>query len=201
MASSFSIEVKGIEVLRGKITGAKKAMVQEVDRALQSAANDWANAAVRDAPVYDGKLRGSITSKKAGTLHYSVSANVFYAPYVEFGTKKRVDIPAGLQDIAAQYKGAKAGSGDFKALVLAIEKWVKKNRIKTVGDKDAKAVKAGKYSETKRRAKTYSAAAFWIALSIIKNGIKPHPYFFKHKQTAENAITKDIELMYKSFEK
>lgn len=199
MASSFSLKVHGLDALTKKIHTLPQVITDDLDRAFQEAAQAWENGAVRDAPVYDGKLRGSIRSARKGVLWYSVSANVFYAPYIEFGTKKKARIPSDLQGIAAEFKGGKGGS--FKDLLAAIEKWVRKNGIKEVSGKKAAAVRSkGRYKRVKRRAGTYSAAAYWIALNIAKNGIKPHPYFFKQKQTAVNIISREVTNIYKKIQ-
>lgn len=178
MASSFSLKVIGLDALTKKIHTMPQVITDGLDRAFQEASTAWENGAVRDAPVYDGKLRGSIRSTRKGFLWYSVSANVFYAPYIEFGTKKKARIPSDLQTVAAQFKSGNGGS--FKDLLAAIEKWVRKNGIRGVGKKT-----------------TQKQVAFLIAVSIARNGIKPHPYFFKQKQTALNIISREVTNIYK----
>lgn len=178
MASSFSLKVVGLDALTKKIHTMPQVITDGLDRAFQEAAQAWENGAVRDAPVFDGKLRGSIRSTRKGILWYSVSANVFYAPYIEFGTKKKARIPSDLQAVAAEFKGGKGGS--FKDLLAAIQKWVRKTGIKASGKKQ-----------------TQKQIAFLIAVSIARNGISPHPFFFKQKQTAVNIISREVTNIYK----
>lgn len=57
-----------------------------------------------------GRLRASIRPQTGGRMGVSeytarVGTNVRYAPYVEFGTGSKVQIPAGKEDYAAQFKG------------------------------------------------------------------------------------------------
>ncbi|CAB4140234.1 Bacteriophage HK97-gp10, putative tail-component [uncultured Caudovirales phage] len=197
MASSFELKVIGLDKLTKKLEQIPVEIQDGLDRAFQQASKDWENGAVRDAPVYDGKLRGSITSARVGFLHYRISAGVFYAPFVEFGTKKRVQIPRGLEAVAAKYRGG-GRRGNFKDLLESIEKWVRKKKIRTVGgEKAASVYSQGRNRRVKRRKGTYSAAAYWIALNIVKNGIKPQPYFFKQKQQAVNTISREVAQIYK----
>ena len=55
-----------------------------------------------------GRLKSSIRILfKAGSgLAYNIGTDVYYAPYVEFGTGKFVEIPEGAEEQAAQAKGA-----------------------------------------------------------------------------------------------
>ena len=118
--------------------------------------NVESNAKV-NAPVNLNRLRSSIqhdldrrnlaVSIKAGGT--SPRGDLFYAPFVEFGTKSKVRVPAGYSQFAAQYKGSRTGT--FQQLLKAITQWVKDKRI----DEDA---------------------AFPIALSIAKKGIRAQPY-------------------------
>jgi HK97 gp10 family phage protein len=175
MASSFSLQVKGLDQLIKKFKEAPKEIVEDLDRAFVQAANTWVNGAVQEAPVFDGKLKGSIRFERAGVLHFTIIAGVFYAPYIEFGTKKKVRVPPGLNEVAAQYKGGTGGS--FKDLLASIEKWVRKNNI---GDR-----------------KKIKSTAFVIAVSIAKNGLKPQPFFFKQMPKAEAIIVNEFKEIQK----
>ena len=39
-------------------------------------------------------------------MEAAIGFNAHYAPYIEFGTGGLVDVPAGLEDYAIQFKGA-----------------------------------------------------------------------------------------------
>lgn len=70
--------------------------------------DDWAvdveNEAVSAAPVDLGGLRQSAYREVSDTSA-TVGFNAHYAPYVEFGTGGLVDVPAGLEAYAMQFKG------------------------------------------------------------------------------------------------
>lgn len=50
-------------------------------------------------------ISGSIYNRSVTSTEKRVGTNKHYAAYLEFGTGDMVDIPAGLESIAAQYRG------------------------------------------------------------------------------------------------
>jgi hypothetical protein len=112
----------------------------------------------RDAPVNLGQLRNQIIAEpKKVELQVSIKSRANYSAFVEFGTKKKAVIPSGLERVAAKFKGIK-GNGDA---VEAIAFWAKRVGI----------------PEEKRGAVIYS---------ILRNGIKPKPFFFGNFQKGIN---------------
>ena len=154
------VNVIGLESLKSRIDSAGKELKTDVDAELQAAAFDFVALAKRDVASQGGDrgtLLRSITQSKEGDMSYVVSANVFYAPFIEFGTKSKFNPYPGTEEYASQFKGAK-GSGTLK-LIDAIKGWVKRKGI--------------------AKGKEADRAAFLIARSIYKNGISPKPFFFK----------------------
>ena len=86
-----------------------------------------------NAPVDEGVLRGSINSRyddKAQRVTITAGGGprgVFYAPYVEFGTKTKGKVPAGYQQFANQYRGIRKGK--FADLKRNIAEWARKKGI------------------------------------------------------------------------
>lgn len=169
----FKVTVTGISGLKAEFASIAADLPKIVDGELQTMSQEWVKGAIRDAPADQAALRSAISYYKAGELRYEIVAQKFYAPFMEFGTKGKYQPIPGTESIAAQFKGYKGG--DFMDLLRAILRWVKRKGI------------TGTYSvKTQQRtgnrlnqyAEDYSAA--WpIAISILKNGINPHPYFFK----------------------
>lgn len=152
--------VIGLEAFKSEIDSASKEIKAEVDAELQAAAMQFVALAKRDLQTQGGDrgfLLKSITYKPKGLLSYEVSANQFYAPFIEFGTKSKFNPYPGTEEFASQYRGA-TQSGSIK-LIDAIKGWVKR-----------KGIANGKEADK---------AAFLIARSIYKNGISPKPFFFK----------------------
>ena len=182
-----SITITGLNGLVQKFTSTAKNMETIVGNEVESMAQEWVAKAVNDAPADQGGLRGKITYYMKDKLTAEIVAQVFYAPYMEFGTKGNYRPIPGTEQIAAQFKGGKGG--DFMQLLRMIARWVKRKGI------------SGVYSvRTRRRtgsrinqlAEDYSAA--WpIAMSILKNGIKPHPYFFKQQAIVWPQMIRQIQ--------
>ena len=118
--------------------------------------NSTADSIVADAkqraPVNFGQLRLSIQNTTA-TIQLNRSlifSNAPYSAFVEFGTGSKVKVPPGFEKLASEFKGK--GGGSFDDFLDNIRDWCKKKGI------DEK-------------------LAYPIAVSILRTGIKPQPYF------------------------
>ena len=151
MSKGFiNIEVKGFKEVesfyRSLNKNAKAAMSVEV----REMANEVKNAMQVDAPVDVARLKNSITAN-VQDLSVTFETKTIYAPYMEFGTKKRVNVPAWVGGYASQFQGSRGGAVDSKK---AIAEWARKKGVDNW------------------------KAVWW---SIMKNGVKPHPFFFTTK--------------------
>jgi len=165
--------VIGLDQLQAKIQKATKETQTLVDAELEAAAMNFVGLAKKDLASQGGDrgtLLRSITYNKKADLQYTVSANVFYAPFIEFGTKSKFNPYPGTEEFASQYKGVK-GSGTLR-LIDAIRGWVKRKRIAT--------------------GKEVDRVAFLIARSIYKNGISPKPFFFKQITPVRNNLVQNV---------
>lgn len=133
---------------------------EDAKRSAVSITNVTADDIVADAQqrltnnktVNYGQLRLSI-AKTDATMQLNRSlifSNAPYSAYVEFGTGTKVKVPIGFESLAAQFRGK--GGGTFDQLLDNIKDWCRRKGI------DEK-------------------LAYIIAVSIIKTGIKPQPYF------------------------
>ncbi len=108
--------------------------------------------AKRNVPRYTSDLATSLRDiYSVNKLSARVWTNKFYAPYVEFGTKSRVQIPPEIAQYASQFKGK--GGGSFDELLKQIRLWCKRKGI------DEK-------------------AAYPIALELAKKGRKATPFLY-----------------------
>lgn len=142
-----------------KVLAELKSAPADIDRIINNEFKAFGQMVVTDAqrkaPVNEGRLRQSISSRLSN-LEVRISANTDYAAFIEFGTKSFAaayvaTLPAEWQSFAAEFKGA--GSGSFKDLVMKITKWV---QLKGIPAK----------------------AAYPIAVKIVRNGIRAQPYLF-----------------------
>ena len=171
--SLIKANVIGLDQLKARIQNATKETQILVDAELEAAAMNFVGLAKKDLSSQGGDrgtLLRSITYNKKADLQYTVSANVFYAPFIEFGTKSKFNPYPGTEEFASQYKGAK-GSGTLR-LIDAIRGWVKRKRIAT--------------------GKEVDRVAFLIARSIYKNGISPKPFFFKQITPVRNNLVQNV---------
>lgn len=165
--------MQGLNKLQSRLKAAPVKLKKEIGGELKDSADRINGKQLRLAPVDEGGLKQANVVKKAGDTQFELLNSKHYTPFQEFGTKKRVRIPAELQEYAKQFnlKGPNIG---FDAFFLIILDWVKRKGI------------AGRFStKTRKRLGSKNAqlqedyqVAWPIALSILRNGINPHPFFF-----------------------
>jgi hypothetical protein len=124
MPKGQSINSRAIANLTRKFKEKESQLQTVVDAELRAAATKMENLAVQDVPIDEARLKGVISTKVHGVMNYEVVAPTKYAAYMEFGTKKKAKIPAGLADVAAKFQGPTGGT--FKDLLKAITAWVKR---------------------------------------------------------------------------
>jgi len=108
MARSFAaLEVKGLKEVLSRLNNVPKEVAKEIDLELQASARvivREAKANVRGRVKNEnGALLNAISYEHKGDMSYEVVAQKFYAPFVEFGTGTRVNVPAGLEEYAMQF--------------------------------------------------------------------------------------------------
>lgn len=101
----INVEVEGMEAAIKGMEEQTKEMVQYMEDQIAVLVDDTADLATQRVPVDFGFLKNSIYKEVQG-LNGEVGARMNYAPYVEFGTGGMVDVPAGLEDYAIQFKGS-----------------------------------------------------------------------------------------------
>lgn len=151
-------------MIRVKVTGIRQAQsalhklgeekVRKVRDAVHGSALRIQEDARRNAPVHFGRLRSDIqfgTSQGRDSFEAQVYNTVEYAPFVEFGTKSKVEVPEELTLYAQQFRGGKGGS--FDQLLDHIERWA---HLKGLPPE----------------------AAFPIARAIARDGVSARPYLF-----------------------
>ena len=183
----FKVKVTGLAGLKAEFASMSKELPDIVSGELETMSQEWVKLAKTDAPADQGALRGSITYYPAGPMKYEIVAQKFYAPFMEFGTKGKYQPIPGTGAIAAECKRYKGG--DFMELLRMIVRWVKRKGIT-----GTYSVKTRKRSGNKinQFAEDYSAA--WpIAMSILKNGVNPHPFFFKQMHIVWPQMVRNVE--------
>jgi len=153
VSKAITMKIEGLEKLTKQLTKYNDQVKADTITTVNRSMLEVQSEAKYLAPVNFGRLRASITTQRAtaSALEAVTYVNVDYAPYVEFGTKKHVEIPAGLESYASQFKGS--GDGGFDKLLEDIEDWCRKKGIE-------------------------QSAAYPIALKIAREGIEAQPFLF-----------------------
>jgi len=173
----ITVKAEGIEAVMAKF----KSYSVEAQADIQAAINDWADRTARDAKQLvsanssnEGMLLNSI-HPDYGTGSASVVASAKYAAYIEFGTRKYAanyvgSLPGDWASYANTFKGRTGGS--FKDMLLNIMQWCKSKGI------DRK-------------------AAYPIAISILRNGIRPRPFLYPSVNKNLPLLMQDIKAIFK----
>jgi HK97 gp10 family phage protein len=190
MAKGFSFRVQGLDKLINLFDQLPKQTQKELGAELEFTANEIRDGAKRDAPADEARLKQSISTKKTGKLEFEVVAQTFYAGYLEFGTKTKTVIPAGLEDVASQLKGPAEGQGNP---IDALQAWVKRKQI--AGSVSIKSRRRLGSKTTKDKQDRQFAFIIWR--SIKKFGIKARPFFFTQLKPAEERLTRRLGAIIK----
>lgn len=126
------------------------------------------------APKNFGKLAQSISHEKINSVNYKVTVNEIYGAYMEFGTGKKVSVPAEFSDMANSFKGSTGRS--FEDGVRSIEQWLK--------------AKGGDPSEAK-----------WVLLKILGAGLNPQPFLHPSWIKGKNDYLNNLKQMLKQLNK
>lgn len=108
MANDVSFKIEGLDALIKRIGKLAPEIAKEVAMEVNASALAIQSKARRDVVVDNSTLRSSIQLKeinRGDKIMYTVGSRLKYAPYVEFGTGGTVNVPAGYEDFAIQFKG------------------------------------------------------------------------------------------------
>lgn len=169
MAKGFSIQVQGLEQVQKRFTSLPGRLKSELNGVFEDTANEFAERAKSETPGDEGSLRRMISSFKEKDLNYAVVSGADYSAFVEFGTRGKTRIPAGLEQYAAQFKGRNDGL-QAKA---AIYEWCRRKGI------DPK-------------------FWYPIYVSLMVKGITPQPFFFKQLNVVKPKLIKNIQQVARS---
>jgi hypothetical protein len=167
----IKVSLSGIKGLEKALKGKSEALTKNVSNEIQSSVVKINNEQKSLSPVNYGALRSSLIWAKNAPLEFELvsrGAGSSYAPYVEFGTGGKVSIPQGLENVAAAYKGG--GGGTFRQMIADLKDWCRKKGIP-------------------------ESAAYPIALKILREGVRPQPFFFAPAFAEWNKLKKRIETM------
>jgi len=143
--AGVKIKIEGLNKLKKDLKTAERKIKQVLSEELRSAAAEIQNRAVQAAPVnkligQGGSLKSSI-QVEGMMLSWSVYVDVFYAPYVEFGTGQFArntvqSLPSDWQKHAAEFfvngKGRQPAQPFFYPAVRAVQKTLQEKVDKAI---------------------------------------------------------------------
>ncbi len=188
----YKLTVTGLDAVIAKLEPGK--FNAEIKDAMDAFGLTWVKNAKELAPTDEGHLKQMINYEidgVKGVIHISLNANTDYAAYIEFGTRKYAakyvaTLPADWRTFAAQFKG-KSGGGDMNEFVQRIMAWVLRKGI------GGQTTKSGNLSRSASSFDAMQSAAYAIAINILQNGVKPHPFMFPAYNIAYKQLIKDLE--------
>ncbi len=181
--------VIGLEKVLGKLNDLPKDIQKDVDNVMAEGVNNVVNLSRQLTPVgVGGKLRNSTTPEKLGEANYTITNNLFYAPYIEFGTGKKYQPQPGYEEQAAAARNLPK-RGNFKEFVDSLTEWVTKKQITGTYSVKTRRRTGNKIKNQNEDAKF----ARFLAFKILKNGIKAQPFFFKSWELLKDDILSNIE--------
>jgi len=170
------LQVKNIKNVEDALKKYGVEAVKEFEEVIIDEATKMAEIAKVKAPVNDGTLQNSIQWRKETNLKYNVGTNLPYAPYIEFGTGAKVQIPAEFAKMAQRAKGK--GKGSFKDGLVMIKAWCRKKGI------DEK-------------------FAYIIFVNLLNKGMNAQPFmypaFLEGKRTYKKGMKEAIKRLNKDF--
>jgi HK97 gp10 family phage protein len=108
MSDQILFKIEGLDALIQRLGKLSPKIAKEVAMEVNASALAIQSKAKRDVQVDNSTLRSSIQLKEVNIgdkIVYTVGSRLKYAPYVEFGTGGLVNVPAGYELFAMQFKG------------------------------------------------------------------------------------------------
>ena len=189
-----SLEILGGKAVRRMFDIAAQKMGPELSKEMNASALTIEKTAKRLAPGNLGTLRQSIKHNIGEPLRKSVYSELSYAPYIEFGTGKKVfkikgggEVPSKYRAYAAKFKGK--GRGDYYDFLNAILDWVKRKKLAQI---------TNSYTGRKNTSKDdLILVAETIAWHILKNGIPAQPFLIPAYDEERPKLIKRIQPLLK----
>lgn len=183
-------EVRGMREARARIEITGKKVQDQFMATVEAEAKLFVMRAKADCPKDFGEsgLSGSITYDRLSN-GVELVAGKFYAPYVEFGTKSRFQPSSylsGISELAQKFRGKRVSFSNISSFE-AIYSWAKRKGI------GALRTPKGRISKSKASMKKIKSTAFLIWRSIMKHGIKPHPFFFPNVEVMKTNLDEMIK--------
>lgn len=160
------MEIRGLNNVISELRAYGKYIEKLIDAETEATAIQIESDAKKLAPKNFGKLAQSISHSKVKQSTWRVTVNEIYGAYMEFGTGKKVNVPAEFEEMAKSFKGK--GKGNWKDALEAIKVWC---RAKGIDEK----------------------AAYPILAKILGAGVNPHPFLYPAYKQGKKDYLKNLK--------
>jgi HK97 gp10 family phage protein len=171
--------IKGLDQLNARLKDLSHDLKEEIDAEMSASATNIAKAASAKAPKGRGKLGGAVKEDITQPFSKKIVVHSNYAAFQEFGTGKKVSVPAGFEAVASGFK-KKMDGATFAKFVENIEGWMKRKGITaaTLITQVKSGARRGQFKKVGGDAQKAANKhlAYIIAINILKNGLKPQPF-------------------------
>lgn len=174
------IRIEGGKRLLAKLKNMPQELQEEMEAETKSAAYKLFNEMIDNIVALpfaysQGELAKGAKIQQDTDLKFRVFNDSAHAGYVEFGTGRRVEVPAELRSLAAEWLNRPSGNLDEFIRRLII--WAKGAGIRP---REGDSIVA------------YNRMAYFMAIHILENGLEARPFFYPayvvaRKQFFENA--------------
>lgn len=162
---AFKAEIKGLDSLLKKLEKFPKELQEQINEEMEDFCRRVVEKAKGRVPINIATLAQSIRYEPIQN-GFAIIAGTNYAAFVEFGTRTYVKIPPEITGYASTFSG-KVG-GNFDMFLKNIRDWC---RNKGIDEK----------------------VAYPIAVSILRKGIKPQPYFFNSYFEEKKILERNLQ--------
>lgn len=159
-----NIVLSGFKQFQDKLKKLPQQVQKEVGEEVRDAGRQWERLAKQDAPKDMGRLSNEIRSVQKAVMTNEIVANIEYAHIMEWGSKRRVSVPPELSAYASTFRGQPKGTGAKKFIYA----WC-------------------------RRVGIPEERWYFVYRSIMQNGVKPKPFFFKQRKIVEPILLKRLK--------
>ena len=188
--AGFALNLSGMDNLTKRLKTIKDDLTKGVAEEISASTLKIEKDAKRNAPVNLGTLRQSIHGESTiNGMTGKVIVGASYGAYVEFGTGGKVSIPVGYEDFAGQFRGKSGGT--LEEFITALTLWVKRK-----GLAGTYSVKTGRRlgSNVIRKSEDEKLARF-LAIKILKNGIRPQPFLIPAYEDEKPKLFKRLKTL------
>ena len=189
-----NLDIIGGKAVRRMFAIAAEKVGPQLSKEMNASALTIEKTAKRLAPGNLGTLRQSIKHNIGEPLMKTVYSELSYAPYVEFGTGKKVfkikgggQVDSRYKAYAAQFKGK--GKGGFDDLLLALIYYVKRKKL--AGTYKVKSKR--RIGNADQRLSEDLRVAERMAYFILKNGLPAQPFLIPAYEMEKPKLIKRIQ--------